>query len=173
MAAGSTYTPIMTYTVSSPPSSTELSLSSIPQTYTDLILVISSSVTNAGFSDSDIRMRLNGVASDIYSETWLSGNGSSASSSGQFKYGNSIFYLGNTGSGGAVNTYQFMNYSNTAAYKTVLCRSSNNYGGVVRSSVGLWKSTAAISSISMDLNFSSSNNWSDGSTLALFGIAAA
>jgi hypothetical protein len=173
MAAGPTYTPISTYTVSSPPSFTAISLSSIPQTYTDLILVIRSSVTNAGISDSDIRMRPNNNSSSIYSETWLSGDGSSASSIGQFAYDRSIFYLGNTGSGGTVNTYHFMNYANTTTYKTIMCRASNNYGGVVRCSVGLWASTAAISSIWMDLSFSSSNNWSTGSTFSLYGIAAA
>jgi hypothetical protein len=81
--------------------------------------------------------------------------------------------MGNTGSGGTVNTYQFMNYTNTTTYKTILCRTSNNYGGVIRSSVGLLKSTAAISSIWMDLAFSSSNNWSTGSTFSLYGIKAA
>lgn len=174
MAAGTTYTPISTYTVSSsPPNFTALILSSIPQTYTDLILVISSSVTNAGVSDTDIRMRPNNSSSSIYSETKLIGNGSSASSTGQFVTDNSLFYLGNTGSGRTVNIYQFMNYTNITTYKTILCRTSNNYGGVIRSSVGLWKSTAAISSIWMDLSFSSSNNWSTGSTFSLYGIAAA
>jgi hypothetical protein len=173
MAAGTTYTPISTYTVSSPPSFTALSLSSIPQTYTDLILVISSSVTNAGYSDTDIRMRPNNNSSSIYSETKLIGNGSSASSTGQFVTDNSLFYLGNTGSAVTVNTYQFMNYTNTTTYKTILCRTSNNYGGVIRSSVGLWKSTTAISSIWMDLSASSSNNWSTGSIFSLYGIKAA
>lgn len=173
MAAGSTYTPIASYTVTGSTSFTAISLSSIPQTYTDLILIIRSGVTNAGISDSDIRMRPNNNSSSIYSETWLSGDGSSASSVGQFKYDNSLFYLGNTGSGGTVNTYHFMNYANTTTYKTIMCRASNNYGGVVRSSVGLWKSTAAINQIWMDLNFQSSNDWSVGSNFSLYGIAAA
>lgn len=170
MAAGTTYTPISTYTITGSTTNTAIELTSIPQTYTDLILVIRSSVTNAGFSDTDIRMRPNNYFGDNQSLTMLSGNGAPASSRQFYNYN---FNGGNTGSGGSINVYQFLNYSNTTTYKTILCRTNNTYGGVLRASVGLWRSTDAISSIWMDLNFQSSNDWSVGSTLSLYGIRAA
>jgi hypothetical protein len=170
MAAGSAYTPIITYTITGATSFTNISLDSIPQTYTDLILVIRSSVTNAGYSDSDIRMRVNGSGSDIYSETRLTWNGAPGGSRLTY-YQN--YMGGNTGSGGSLNVYQFLNYTNTTTYKTILSRANNSYGGNMRVSAGLVRSTSAITSISMDLNFSFNNDWSVGSTLCLYGITAA
>lgn len=171
MAAGATYTPISTYTVTGSTSFTAINLTSIPSTYTDLVLVIDSGVTNAGYSDSDIRMRPNGGGSDIFSETKLYSNGS-VGSSNRTSYSYNL-NQGNTGSGRALNTFYFMNYSNTDKYKTVISRTNNSYGGQVRFSAGLIRDTAAISSIFMDLNFQSSNDWSIGSTFTLYGISAA
>lgn len=168
--AGSAYTLISTYTITGSTSNTAIELTSIPQTYTDLILVIRSSVTNAGFSDTDIRMRPNNYFGDNQSLTMLSWNGAPGGSRQTYSYN---FNGGNTGSGGSLNVYQFLNYTNTTTYKTILCKANNPYGGVMRSSVGLWRSKSAISSIWMDLNFQSSNDWSVGSTLSLYGIKAA
>jgi hypothetical protein len=170
MAAGSTYTPISTYTVTGSTSFTAINLTSIPQTYTDLILVIVGSNTASGYSDNLIRMRPNSDSSSTYSSTYLTGDGSSATSTR--RSGNSIFYLGDIGTVPSTNIFQFNNYSNTTTYKTILSRTSNT-DAMSRVSVGLWQSTSAISSIYIDLNASSGNDWSVGSTFTLYGILAA
>jgi hypothetical protein len=61
-----------------------------------------------------------------------------------------------------------MNYANTSTYKTVLTR-SNKYDRV-GAIVGLWRSTAAINSITLTAY---SNTYAIGSTFTLYGIAAA
>jgi FlaG/FlaF family flagellin (archaellin) len=70
-----------------------------------------------------------------------------------------------------VSIYQFMNYSNTTTYKTVLGR-SNVQDFRVASIVGLWRSTSAINTISLRSD-NASYNFTVGSTFTLWGIKAA
>jgi hypothetical protein len=172
MAAGSTYTPIATTTLGS--NQTTVTLSSIPSTYTDLRVVIvpaSSSGTNG------IRMRINGDTGTNYSATYLTGTGSAANSGRTTSSAN--MSLGNyTGIGltlGEVNLeLDFMNYSNSTTYKTVLIR-NNQPSNAVEGNVGLWRSTSAINSLSFNINTfgSSTGDFITGSTFTLYGIAAA
>jgi hypothetical protein len=63
------------------------------------------------------------------------------------------------------------NYSNTTTYKTALLRSNlatGTYPGV-DAFVGLWRSTSAITSITI---LPASNNLLSGSTFTLYGIKA-
>jgi hypothetical protein len=62
-----------------------------------------------------------------------------------------------------------MNYSNATTYKTALARTSED--GVAAAYVGLWRSTSAITSITIDKG--SSDNFASGSTFTLYGIKAA
>ena len=75
MAAGNTYVAIATNTLGSAAAS--VTFSSIPGTYTDLVIVtqaISATADNVG-------IRFNSDSGSNYSQTWLSGNGTSAISS--------------------------------------------------------------------------------------------
>ena len=75
MAAGSTYTPIATTTLGS--AATSYTFTSIPSTYTDLVLVgnLSSS------SNTNISIRIYSDSGTNYSNTYLTGvNGTGASS---------------------------------------------------------------------------------------------
>ena len=62
-----------------------------------------------------------------------------------------------------------MNYSNATTYKTVITRASNANNGV-DAVVGLWRNTAAITSINV---FLGTGNLDTGSTFTLYGIKAA
>ena len=113
MAAGSTYTPIATNTVTS--NVTSYTFTSIPTTYTDLRLILSGILTN----NDNITIRVGNGSVDTgtnYSSTYLGGSGSAASS-GRFT-STSVAYLGYIGTG--IAKYDFMNYSNTTTYKTYL-----------------------------------------------------
>ena len=160
MAAGSTYTPLATTTLSS--SAASYTFSSIPSTYTDLRLVTYSTLTSA----DNTTLRFNGDTGSNYSSTYLGGNGSSASS-GRFSNTTST-YLGYIGTG--VQKFDIMNYSNATTYKTVLCR-SDDASNWVEAAVGLWRSTAAINSVTIRCFGASS--FATGSTFTLYGIAAA
>jgi hypothetical protein len=167
MAAGSTYTPISTYTAPSTQSS--VTFSSIPSTYTDLILVY----TAATSSQVDLYFRLNGDTGSNYSYTVLFGTGSTAGSArtANQAYGSLDYYGVPVTTLGNSNTIcHFMNYSNTTTNKTTLVR-SNNAGNGVDAIAGLWRNTSAINSIQIGSFGSPTIN--TNSVFTLYGIAAA
>ena len=159
-----TYTTIATQTLFTAASS--VTFSSIPGSYTDLVL--SSNFLNSGVGFSYIR--INGDSGSNYSYTAMVGNGSAAFSQGGGSqtelYGLGAYQLYN----GSINSlHYFNNYSNTTNNKTVLGR----YNGVtneVTATVGLWRSTSAINSITLSL---SANTFGINSTFTLYGIKAA
>jgi hypothetical protein len=168
MAAGSTYTPIETKSITGSP--TSVTFSSIPSTYTDLVVVIN----GARSATNDIGVRLNGDTGTNYSRTILYGTGSAAGSvtGGGANQGQADYYgTVDTTLGGSVQILNFMNYSNTTTYKTFLVRSNNASLGV-DALVNLWRSTAAINSIEFR-PYSGSQTWNTGSQFTLYGIAAA
>jgi hypothetical protein len=165
MAAGSTYTPIQTQTLGSAVST--VTFSSIPSTYTDLILVAQ---TKQVSSSSYSLINFNSDTGANYSQTTLDGNGSTASSA---RAANStaiyaFFNFLESTSNFTTSITQIMNYTNANTYKTVLIR-SGDAGQDTKALVGLWRSASTISSI----QFFSNNTLAIGSTFTLYGIAAA
>jgi hypothetical protein len=163
-----TYEPITTQVLGS--TAGTVTLTSIPQTYTDLILVV-----NAGDTPTATVMRaqFNNDTANNYSETKLKGNGSTVSSSrittnSELNVGETA-YMSTASSSNALYTLHFMNYSNTTTQKTVFYRAGNpNFGDEL--CVGLYRSTAAITSIKL---FPPGNSFTSGSTFTLYGIKAA
>ena len=165
MTSGPTYTPIATYTTTG--SVANYTFTSIPSTYTDIILVGQGAISaNARI---DLLMGNGSISTSGYSNTEVYGNGSAAyslrvtsSASMQGLY-DSI----GTGSGQINFMAHFMNYTSTT-YKTVLGRysSATNAAGAM---VGLWQSGAAINQIQI----SPTSNFSAGFVLTLYGIASA
>ena len=166
MAAGSTYTPIATTTLGSAQSS--YTFTSIPQTYTDLVLISSAKVTSGTY---DLTCRLNGDTGANYSWTNLLGNGSGAGSTRYSGY--TYAQLDNWGYIDTtifnVNIANFMNYANSTTYKTILARASNAGTGT-DANVDLWRDTSAITSIQV---LSNGGTFTAGCTFTLYGIAAA
>jgi hypothetical protein len=68
-----------------------------------------------------------------------------------------------------------MNYSNTSTYKSFLNRIANNNSSFpgVTTSVGLWRSTDAINTLTIAPDTSDGRYFISGSTFTLYGIAAA
>jgi hypothetical protein len=164
MAAGATYTPITTQTLGS--SSTSVSLNSISGSYTDLVLIINGN-TGGNF---DCYLQFNGDTGTNYSYTFLYGDGgaiASARSSNSSVVATGGLYTSGSGKGTVI--VNLMNYSNTTTYKTILTRS--NSGSYVQARTGLWRSTAAISSIVATMQ--SGDSYTAGTTFTLYGIAAA
>ncbi len=160
----STYTPIATTTLGS--SATDVTFSSISGSYTDLILV-----TRAiGTGDLQINGRVNSDSGSNYSSTYLAGNGTSAVSARQSSaiYFATDYYFSVTTNGNA-SIMQFMNYSNTTTNKTILVRSNAADKGTM-AVVNLWRSTAAINSITL---YASQNAFNTGSTFTLYGVKSA
>jgi len=156
-----TYEPIATTTLSSNQSS--VTFSSIPGTYTDLVLILVGQNTP---SQDNFRLTMNNDTGSNYSYTYLSGNGTSASSG---RGSNATpMYIGNLPSSQwATNIAHIMNYANTTTFKTVLSRQS---GTSAEAWINMWRSTAAITTIKVDTG---AGNYVSGSTFTLYGIAAA
>jgi hypothetical protein len=171
MAAGNTYTPLATQTLSSVAAS--VTFSSISGAYTDLVVI--SNIIPATTNNVSLIAALNGDASSgNYSDTYMKGSGTSATSGRRNPTNRAI--LSETGIGTSTSTNStiiayFMNYSNTTTYKTILTRSSTTSVGT-EALVCLWRSTAAITSIELTQALSS-NEFGIGSTFTLYGIAAA
>jgi hypothetical protein len=72
----------------------------------------------------------------------------------------------------ALNIMHLMNYANTTTYKTILNRSGHaGTSSIVLANVGLWRNTAAISTIT--LIQTGAQNYKAGCTFTLYGIASA
>lgn len=164
MPAGNTYESIATTTVGTATAS--VTLSSIPGTYTDLILVVNGTTT----SGADGYIRVNSDTGNNYSQTIILGSGSSAQS---LRYSNNdrvyLDYYGLSAATFNMNAViQFMNYANTSVYKTFLVR-ENNAAISTEAHVDLWRSTSAINSVTVFTN----STWVSGTTFNLYGIKAA
>ncbi len=162
----STYTPIATTTLGSAASS--VTFNSISGTYTDLVLVC-----NFG-ADSASRLayvRFNNDSATNYSNTYVAGTGSAASSARNGNmtliYLDGTSYLQTTLTGNAIMNIQ--NYSNTTTYKTAIHR-YNDAAGEALASADLWRSTSAITRVDVLI---SAGNFLAGSTFTLYGIKAA
>ncbi len=165
----STYTPIASVTLSSAQSS--VTFSGIPQTYTDLVLVASCQ-TNAAGTDKDLYLRFNGDSANNYSRTRLVGNGSTATSARQSDVSQIVCgAMPGTSytSEFAANVIQIQNYTNTTTNKTTLVR--NSFSQIaVQAIVGLYRSTSAITSVTL---IPESGSFVSGSTFNLYGVANA
>ena len=162
-----TYDRIATQTLGS--NTYTVTFSSIPATYTDLVLVCSVRDTN-GSGTISADMQLNSDSGSNYSTTVLRGNGSTAdslrsTSSTVMTY--NYYPNGATSAFGTV-IFNLMNYANTTTNKTVLIR-SNNPEGNLTANVSLWRNTAAINTVAVRSNTAF---FVTGSTFTLYGIKA-
>lgn len=127
-----------------------IEFTSIPQTYTDLRLVLCSKLNG---SNDTIYLQFNGNSSAIYDQILFYGSGSTPLSSGK---NSNDTYLGFPQGFGArdypfIMTGDIMNYSSSSFQKTLLAT-----GGAVNGTtrglsmeIARWKNTAAITSILM------------------------
>jgi hypothetical protein len=160
-----TYEKIATTTVSGGSTAT-VTLSSISSSYTDIVMIIT-----GGGDEGSLRLYFNSNTGNNYSTTIISGTGSAANSTRQSN-NNAILIAGIYGATNAnTNTIvHIQNYSNTTTNKTVLCR-TNIPDDETAACVGLWRSTAAISTV----NITAINNtgfWLSDSKVTLYGIKA-
>lgn len=165
-----TYEPIATSTAGT--ATTSVTFASIPQTYTDLVLV-SVLISQGNIFSSNIF--LNNDSTNTYSCTRVYGSGAGAYSD---VFSNSTQSLGGWGIGASTGipiTFKtkIFNYTNTTTNKLFLTIASeppnstgSNYTGLITS---LWRNTSAIN----EVRFSTNANYGVGSTFTLYGIKAA
>jgi len=161
----STYTPLQTQTLGSDAAS--VTFSSIPSTYTDLVIVINGGQVTA---DNYYGIRFNGDTTTNYSNTQVVGNGSTATSNRNSNQ--NVGYIHSTNQVSIADTVivNVFNYANTTTYKTSISRGNSAAYRVV-ASVVLWRKTPeAINSISI---LGGGVNLLSGSTFTLYGVKSA
>lgn len=169
-AAANTYVPIATQTLGTAASS--VTFSSIAGTYTDLVIVFECFTTASGARD--VALRFNGDTASNYSSTFLQGNGTTAVSareSTQTRMMIDYSGAGTTSATAEIGIVNIINYSNATTNKTVVVR-ANRAGGGTDAVVGLWRNTAAITSVTL-MFINGTDNFGVGSTFSLYGIKGA
>ena len=165
MPAGATYEPIATI---NPSGTSNITFNSFGG-YTDLRIVFYGLLTT---STSSITMRVNGDSTSIYSQTNMTGTGSSAVSDAMTNYNNWVLgnysTLSTTPSLWTVDLFSYTGSTNKTSLITV--SADLNGSGNVERFVGLYRSTSAITSITIIPN---SGNVSSSSRITLYGIKAA
>lgn len=166
-----TYTLISSNTLSS--SAASVTFSSIPATYTDLVLRASVRSDSVGTTIHDFTYRINGSSATAYSKTQLTGNGTSAASYAQYT---TRFILENTLDGASATANTFGNIeiyipSYTASqFKPIghfgVSENNATLAGI-NTMAGLYTNSTAISQIEC---YTSGYNFVSGSSFYLYGI---
>jgi hypothetical protein len=157
-----TYEPITTVTATG--SSSILVMSSIPQTYTDLVLA----VNGDNDVDDEFQLRFNGDSGSNYRVIFLYAS-SGGVSSAQYASTNyaQLGGLFTTGTATGSNMINIFSYSNTTINKTVV--STANSGNYAQFRTNTWQSTSAITRIDC---FLAGGTFTNPTTFSLYGIKA-
>lgn len=162
-----TYVKIETVSVSASGGSVSITFSSIPQTYTDLKIVLSGRTT--GVSPTGQYITFNGSTSN-FTGKYLYSDGTTVSSGNLGRYAGTVI----GGSGYTTNSFNnteiyIPNYtsSNFKSFSVDNVAENNAAYGGLNLLNGLWSNTAAITSISLAPD---NGNYSQYSTATLYGI---
>lgn len=165
-----TYTLISSTTLGS--NAASVSFSSIPNTYTDLVLKISGRDTGSGTRNPIVVF--NGTSTSIYSYVYGLSDGTGYTSATASPAPYLLMWYGTAGATETTNTFSnfemyIFNYSSTTLNKPISTYSvipSNNLATIAAFQCGLFNSTDAISSMVMNANAT----FLAGSTFSLYGI---
>jgi hypothetical protein len=143
-----------------------VTFSSIPSTYRDLVLVITARVTattNSGW------LQFNSDSGSNYNRIAMQGNGSTATTSNAANQ--TSLYISNTDAWSAttraIATVQIFDYATTNKAKSGLIRADRS-DGAVSAMAFRYNSTSAITSILIDTD----GTYNSGSTFYLYGIVS-
>jgi hypothetical protein len=171
--ATTSYESIATTTVSTPVSS--ITFSSIPSTYSHLQIRAIARSTSANLFDN-AWLTFNSDTAANYAQHQLFGDGATASASATININNfeSIFYTSSTAIAnnfgfGIVDILDYANTNKNKITRTLTGFDKNGTGGFIVLRSGLWRSTAAVTSITLT---NSTNNFAQYSSFALYGIKA-
>ncbi len=166
----STYEKIQTTTIGT--ATATVDFTSIPGTYTDLVIIMNAGVTSGADS---AYMRFNSDTGNNYNIAELYGTGSTAAAQSDHVRSNIIITFSNDVGGPTITqaaTINIMSYAQTTYHKCVIMNSgtpsNSSYPGV--SYFGnVWNNTGAITAV----RIYTANTFVSGSTFSLYGIKAA
>ncbi len=167
-----TYEKIQSTTLGS--SATDITFNGIGSGYTDIKLVLVARSNNTGSAREDLYIRFNSDTSSNYSTTILYGQDGSVGSFRQTNQSRINAYTGLPGTSGqfSLTIIDIFSYAGST-FKTCLVsvnNDQNTIGGEVNAQVGLYRSTSAITSITV---LPQTNSFDTGTTATLYGILKA
>jgi hypothetical protein len=148
-----------------------INFTSIPQTYTDLMILLSGRSGRTDSAQEVVSIGINGTYNNL-SGIRLGSSGSSA-----FSGIGSIDYFSVSATNNATSStfgnasIYFPNYANTSYYKSISADGVNENNGAevtLQLAAGLWSFTSAITEI--NLKPQSGTNWQQYTTAYLYGI---
>ena len=166
-----TYTLIASNTLSS--SAASVTFSSIPNTYTDLLVKISAKSDRANAND-DIKMLINGSTSSVYGERNVNGNGATAASNGN---ANLAYLALRSGSTGGLTSNVFSstevyipNYTSAIIHPvgSIQVQEDNSTTARIFATASSYNTAEAITSLTF--NIWTGPNFVSGSSFFLYGI---
>ena len=150
-----------------------VTFSSIPSTYTDLVLRFSAR-NDIGATQRTVQIEFNGSAGTAYSITAMSGNGASASSNRLSAQASGFDSAGQVPSGYTASTFSNVELyipsylaSNNKAFSITSTTENNSTTSYLFATAGLWSNTAAITQVKLTSN---ADNFVSGSSFYLYGI---
>jgi hypothetical protein len=152
-----------------------VTFSSIPATYTDL--VIKGSLRNTGGTTIvNTRITFNSIAGTAYSYTYVRGSGSAASSGNNSNGANTLLGYHN-GSTSTTDTFASLEVyipsytaSQNKSFSSFISQENNLAAAFTYATAGLLSDTAAINSITLTPD---ADDWLSGSSFYLYGISNA
>ena len=171
-----TYEAIATVTVGSGGAAT-IGFTSIPATYTDLLIKLSLRSNQNANTGENLRLRFNGSTASVYSDRALEGNGSSAASYNASSQTSALVAYGNTNNTTS-NTFANIelyipNYTSTTAAKSISGDSvveNNATLAFCYLSAALWNPATQVAITSILLYPQVASQWVQYSTATLYGI---
>jgi hypothetical protein len=156
-------------TVTGTGSSGSVSFTSIPSTYSHLqIRCIMKNTSNS----TNLYIQCNGDTNNNYSYHYVYGNGSTAAAGNATS--TTFMFMARYPTSTVANAFgptiiDIIDYNNTNKYKTLRSLSGWDTGSSGESWIGSgnWRSTSAISSITLNTD---ATNWNSNTTFALYGI---
>lgn len=176
-ADSGTFEHISTVDVSSDVST--ISFSSLPQTYSHLKVFVSA-YSNKSYSDNvNYYMYFNGDGSTNYINAFMGGNNAMGSQNNPGIYcGQAVYWTGYGGDGNArnhnyVSETTLVDYKSTAKWKAATVLEGGHIGEAnvsVGAGGGVWKNTAAISSITFHQPYATSSAFRAPTKISIFGV---
>lgn len=148
---------------------TAITFSSIPSTYTDLVIYLSGRTARAGIHYSDIRIKINGSDAN-FTVRGLAGNGSSVSSFSAGNYAFAVPAATATSNTFSSNYLYIPNYTSSVAKSISIDDTMENNATTSEMTIRamLWNQTAAITSI--ELYPDAAQSFQQYSSATLYGI---
>jgi hypothetical protein len=161
--SGTAMTLITTQTLTNSTTAT-ISLTSIPNTFRDLVLVFSGNGTGAG--TGQLHLRFNNSSTTIYHQLFGYANSNANINQTEATIGD-IVGLGSSASHYAVTVFD---YATASRHKQLFSRGSLTQTNQPASRANVWRSTTAVSSIQLFITLSPASNFSEGTNVSLYGV---